>query len=164
MVFARTKLTVEDSFLKPQSKMEMRFSNINAEKLYHEIPKLLSSVFRVDEKHIQEKRFSWTHGEPQNFKVVWDVNKEMDAFSAMVLVLDLEGSSSKGMGNAAIVIEGYLRTEYPQDTFWQRSLLYEMMRMFWHKAFYVKKRMEYLAEGRRRLGILIDSLKKLARG
>lgn len=164
MVWARTKLLIEDDLIKPRNRMEVKFSGINPEKFYHEIPKLIASVFRIDERFIQEKKFSWTHGEPQKFKIAWDVNKELDLNSYYTFIIDLEGMSSKGVGNATIIIEAYLRTEYPQDTFWHRSLAYEMFRMFWHKAFYVSKRDKYMEEGRRLIGIFLSDVKALARG
>ena len=41
-------------------------------------------------------------------------------------------------------IKPRLITEYPQDTIWQQSIIYEIFRRFWHKFFYHRKRMEYL--------------------
>ena len=78
----------------------------------------------------------------------------------------ISGNISSGFSVRAsenIEIDGVVRTEYPQDTFWQKSLLYEIMRMFWHSAFYSSKRDEYLKEGRRLMSLFCDQLKALSR-
>lgn len=164
MVWARTKLMILDELLKPRNRMEVNFAGINPEKFYHTIPKLLMSAFRVDERQLQERKFSWSHGDPQKFRVVWELNKELDFFSYYTISVELEGSSSKGVGNANMFIEGFLKTEYPQDTLWHRSLVYEMIRMFWHKTFYISKREQYVIEGRRLIALFVDDLKKIVRG
>lgn len=161
MVWARTKLMIQDDLLKPRNRFVVNFSGINPNKFYHEIPKLIASVFRVDEKFIQEKKFSWTHGDPQKFKISWEVTKDLDLVSYYTIEINLEGSCSKGVGDAKIVLEGWLRTEYPQDTMWHKSLFYEMFRMFWHRTFYTNKRNEYILEGRRLISLLAESLKRL---
>jgi hypothetical protein len=56
-----------------------------------------------------------------------------------------------------------LRTEYPQDTLWQKTIFYEMMRVFWHRGFYHNKRREYIIEGRRLLAMLQDQIEEYFR-
>jgi len=70
---------------------------------------------------------------------------------------------SKGHGKADIEVEGALRTEYPQDTMWQKSLFYEFLRMAWHTMFYASKRDEYLRDGRVLLSFFVDQLKAMTR-
>ena len=163
MVWARTKLMIHDDLLKPLPKMYIRFSGPNPEKFYKEIYNLIVMSFRVPEHAIQERDFSWSKGDPEKFSAKWEVNKDLDKFSYYWLSIDLDGEVSKGHGKANIVVEGALRTEYPQDTVWQKSLLYEFLRMFWHTTFYSSKRDEYMREGRRLLSLFLDQLKALSR-
>lgn len=163
MVISRTKLLIHDDLLKPRPRMTISFTGTHPERFYHEIPKLLATVFRVGEEAIQEKKYYWSKGEPEKFKISWEVNKDLDKFSFYWIVIDFEGTVSKGSGSASIVIEGALRTEYPQDTVWEKSILHEFLRLLWHKTVYFSKRDEYLKEGRRLLGIFIEDLKGLTR-
>ena len=162
MVWARSKLLIHDDLLRPLNKMTMKFGGKNPDKFYKEIYHLMLVTFRVPEHSIQEKNFEWTTGEKQKFKIRWVINKDLDKFSYYWIEVNLSGDVSGGVGKADIVVDGALRTEYPQDTFWQRSLFYEFLRMFWHSTFYTAKRTEYLKEGRRILSHFLDSVKQMA--
>jgi len=72
----------------------------------------------------------------------------LDPYTYLYLRFDVSGSGNEKSGNAKIKIKPVMRTEYPQDTLWQRSLFYEMMRTFWHRMFYHRKREEYAEECR----------------
>ncbi len=161
MVWARTKLLIQDDLLRPRNRFTIHYNGSNPVKFYKELPKLICSVFRIHDEHFQEKKISWTHGDPEKFKIAWEASKELDSFSYYVILVELSGSQSKNMGSANIVIEGLLRTEYPQDTLWQRSIIYEMLRILWHNSFYVAKRNKYMEEGRRLMATLVEEIKKL---
>lgn len=163
MVWARTKLMIEDDLLRPLPILRVNFSGPNPEKFYKEIYNIALVSFRISDHAIQEKEFHWSKGEHEKFKVVWEINKDLDKFSYYFINIQLTGESSKKQGKASIMVEGVLRTEYPQDTFWQRSLIYEILRMFWHTVFYSAKREEYAREGRRMLSLFLDQLKVLTR-
>jgi hypothetical protein len=163
MVWARTKLMIHDDLLKPLPRMTIRFSGPNPEKFYKEIYNLIVMSFRVPEHSIQERDFSWTKGDPEKFSARWEVNKDLDKFSYYWIDVALSGEMSKGHGKADITVESALRTEYPQDTIWQKSLLYEFLRMTWHSLFYGSKRDEYMREGRRLLSFFLDQLKAMTR-
>jgi len=163
MAWARTKLLIHDDLLRPLNKMNLRFAGKNPEKFYKEIYNLILVTFRVPEHSIQEKDFSWTKGEKEKFSITWSVNKDLDKFSYYWMEINLRGEVSGGVGKVTIVVDAALRTEYPQDTFWQRSLIYEIGRMFWHTVFYSSRRDEYLKEGRRMLSQFLDSLKQLTK-
>lgn len=158
----RTKLTIDDDLLRPNPKVTLKFAIANPKKFYHLIPKIATSVFRTDEHHIQEKKTSWSRGEPEKFKINWELMKEIDRFSFYAVDISLEGSVGKDGGDLKIDIEGSLRTEYPQDTVWERSLLHEMLRVFWHRAFYTEKRDRFMVEGRRMMALLVEEIKKAA--
>jgi hypothetical protein len=164
MVWARTKLMVHDDLLKPRPRMTVRYTGPHPEKFYQEIPLLLASMFRVHEHNVTEKKFEWGKGDPEKFSIKWEINKDLDKFSYYWVDVSLSGFVSKGHGTADIIIDGALRTEYPQDTIWERSLFYEMIRMLWHTTFYHAKRVRYLMEGRRLLTTFADELKRLTRG
>ncbi len=163
MVFARTKLMIHDDLLRPRPRMSIHYSGPHPERFYHEIPRILSTVWRVHEETVHERKFAWSKGDPEVFTVNWEVNKDLDKFSYYMIGVSLSGSSSKGHGTATIMIDGALRTEYPQDTVWERSLLYEFMRMIWHTSFYKSKRDQYFEEGRRLLSTMVNDLKSLTR-
>lgn len=163
MVWARNKLVIHDDLLKPRNRFAVEFRGLKPDKFYHAVPKIFMSVFRTDEHHLQEKKISWTHGETEKFKIVWEGTKELDALSYLLFNIELSGSQSKGKGEANVVIEGWLRTEYSQDTIWEKSIFYEMLRIFWHKNFYVSQRNKYMEGGRREMSAFVEEIKKLAR-
>ena len=161
MVIARTKLMIHDDLFRPVPRLFVEYHGANVDELYDEIPKLVHAVFRVPVHNIQESKFSWTKGDPEKFKVIWEVSKDIDKFSYYYLQIVFEGQISKGKGHAKLSMEASLRTEYPQDTYFQRSLIYELLRMTWHSTFYTSKREEYIREGRRLMTQLAEKLKGL---
>ena len=163
MVWARTKLMLQDDLMKPRPVITFNFEGPDPEKFYHEIPSLLAKRFRITEHSIQERKFQWTKGDPEKFKIVWEVNKDIDRYSYYWIEVSLEGSSSKNHGKAAINITGALRTEYLQDTIWEKSILYEVMRMVWHSTFYNRKREIFMQEGRKNISSFMDDIKSLTR-
>jgi len=163
MVWARAKLMIHDDLLRPLSKVNVKFSGKNPEKFYKEVYNLLLISFRIHEHAVQEREFRWSKGDPEKFSIVWHAEKDLDKFSYYWIEVSLKGETSKGVGSAEIVVDAALRTEYPQDTFWQKSLLYEFLRMTWHSTFYQPKRDEYLREGRRMLSSFLDQLKSITR-
>ena len=162
MVWARTKLMIHDDLLRPVPKMIMNFESREPKKFYKEIYNLLVTNFRVQEHSVQEKEFHWAKGNPEKFKIKWELDKDLDKFSYYWIEVSLEGEASKSGGKVKVEIEGALRTEYPQDTMWQKSLLYEFLRMLWHSTFYSSKRDDYLREGRYLLSSFINELRVLS--
>ena len=159
MVWARSKLMIEDDLLSPLPIVKIKFSGPNPERFYKELYNLILVSFRVHEHSVQEKEFQWSKGETEKFSIAWEMNKDLDKFSYYFVNVRLNGEMSKGTGKAEVEVEGVLRTEYPQDTLWQRSLLYEVLRMFWHTTFYTSKRDEYLRDGRMLLSLFFNQVK-----
>ena len=159
-IFARTKLVIHDNCLEvaPGSPLPGRayitlnYSGPNPQNIYYQLKKILVSLFKIREDEIIEREFSWDRTKPEEtFHTVLEHVKDMDMFSFIHIVVTLDGEvrPSKEFGkegSATIKIEGWLRTEYPQDTVWQRSLLYEMFRTFYHKVIYRETRMKYKEE------------------
>ncbi len=163
MVVARTKLMIQDELLRPRPIVTLTYNGPNPEKFYNEIYNLLFTVWKVSERTLQEKKFVWKKGDPEEFEVTWEVDKDLDKFSYYWIELSLRGESSKGYGKATITVHAALRTEYPQDTILQKSLLYEFLRVLWHNTFYISRRDEYVREGRILLSLFLEKLKELTR-
>ncbi|MEM7815847.1 MAG: hypothetical protein QXN71_01875 [Candidatus Aenigmatarchaeota archaeon] len=150
MVFARSKLTMEDNcFEEEPGAVEMRFVGPNVIKLYKKMYETIKAVFRCSDADIQETEYNWGKSERgEKFDITWWLHKDMDIFSYFYIQFTLTGEGTEKAGSARIRVRGLLRTEYPQDTVWQRSLFYEMLRTFWHRVFYHRKREEYAEECR----------------
>jgi len=158
-IFARTKLIIHEDCLEvsgsplPGKKfMTLEYSGPNPQAAYYQAKKLLAQITRVPENEIIERDFTWRReGEEENFSVTFDVIKDMDRFSFIQISISMKGKIKPSKefgkeGNLSINIEGVLRTEYPQDTLWQRSLIYEMFRTFYHKFIYEDARKKYKQE------------------
>jgi hypothetical protein len=166
-VFARTKLVIHDDCLVPPepSFITLNYSGPNPQKIYPYIKKLMLTIFKADEKDLQEREFFWDRSKAEEkFKVKFDLIKDLDTFSFMEVEVSLEGNvkPSKEFGKEGEVklkIEAWIRTEYPQDTIWQRSLLYEMFRVFYHKVIYEETRKRYKEECKELVGRFATELK-----
>jgi len=150
MVFAREKMTIEDiCFYSEPGTVELRYVGPNPVALYAKCTELLKSVWNVPASQIQEIKSSWgKSAESEKVECTWWVFKDMDIFSYLMIRINFKAEGNKDNGKASLNIKGYMRTEYPQDTIWQRSILYEIVRTFWHRAFYRRKREEYAEECR----------------
>ncbi|MBI4181672.1 MAG: hypothetical protein HY520_01765 [Candidatus Aenigmarchaeota archaeon] len=150
MVFARSKLVLEDNcYEEDPGSVEMKLIGPNVPKMYNVAFELIKAVFNVTDSDIQETTYSWgKSAKGEKFKVTWWLHKDMDLFSYLYTSFKLSGQGDAQGGSLTLSMKGILRSEYPQDTVWQRSLFYEMMRTFWHRAFYHKKREEYAEECR----------------
>jgi hypothetical protein len=163
MAFARAKLTMEDNcFVEEPGGVSIRFVGPNVKKLYKLMHESMKSVFNVTSSDIQETDYNWGKTDKgEKFKVRWWIHKDLDVFSYLYVRMDISGEDDgKGGGKVAIETRGLLRTEYPQDTVWQRSLLYEIMRTFWHRVFYHKKREEYAEDCRHMTILFMEKMKE----
>ncbi len=162
MVFARTKMVLEDKcFEEDPGTIEIRFVGPGVTKLYRKMHELMVSVFSVPLSEIQETRYEWGVAKDKNkFRMRWWLHKDLDINSYLYIRFDLNGEGTDEKGNCWVVIKGWLRTEYPQDTVWQRSLPYEMIRTFWHRIFYRQKREEYIEECRHTMILYEKEIKK----
>ncbi len=158
MVFARTKLILEDRcFEEEPGTIEVKMRVPRITKVYRKIYEMLRGAWNVPESEIQESFFNWSKEKGQDkFHVRWWVHKDIDVFTYIYVRVDLHGSGTDEEGTVLVRIKGWLRSEYPQDTVWQRSLFYEMLRTFWHRVFYRQKREEFAEECRHTM-IYFDS-------
>jgi len=149
MVWARTRLSIWDYVFEPVKQISINYTGKSPEKFYKKINELIRTVYAVPEGYVQEKAYDWQKTkEGEKFKISWEVNKMFDQFSYLLVEIELKGSESGGGGQSSIVIKPRVITEYPQDSVWQQSIFYEMVRRFWHSMFYHKKRMQYLDRAR----------------
>lgn len=164
-VFARTKLLIHDYCLFPLPFATFSYSGPNPQNAYEYIKKLFLTIFNVDEREIQEREFRWDRsGADEVFHVRWEIIKDLDQFTFEHIVIGLDGVSkpSKEFGKEGTLkmrLEGRIRTEYPQETLWQRSLIYEMFRVFYHKVVYESSRKKYIEECRAELGRFSEELR-----
>ncbi len=161
MVFARSKLLMQDNcFEKDPGDVELKYVGPHVSKLYDFLHHVIKSVFNIPSSAIQEEKYNWGKGETEKYSVSLITHKDLDMFSYIYLKVSLKASGNEKMGNATIVIKPYMRTEYPQDTIWQRSILYELLRTLWHRMFYASKRDQYMEECRHLTYMMQDKLRE----
>ena len=161
MVWARTKLVLHDNcFREEPGKLIIKYVGPNPGKIYKKLYELMKTIFKVKDSDIQETKYNWGVGEKQKFDVGFFLHKDLDKFSFIVLEVKLRGAGNEKGGEATIELDPYLRTEYPQETVWERSLFYEMLRTFWHKVFYRDTREKYLEECRHLVTFLQEKLRE----
>lgn len=164
MVYARTKLMMQDNcFPEDPGDVQLKYVGPHVSKIYQRLYEIVKSVFNVPSSAIQEDKYNWGKGETEKFKVNWLIHKDVDNFSYMYLKVSISAEGTEKMGNATIRLKPYLRTEYPQDTLWQRSLFYEFVRTFWHRTFYHHRRDEMMEECRHISILLQKKMQELFR-
>ncbi len=159
MVFARTRLLIEEDVLKPENVQNLKFEVNDPKKMYDQFYDIVRQVFSVREAAVQEKELSVT--KKGKISAAFEVVKDLDDISYYYIILKFKGSPGEP-GTVKIKVEPYVRTEYPQDTVWQKSLLYEVGRMFADKVFYERKRLQYVADLQRRVKKFRQKLQKAA--
>ncbi len=164
MVYARTKMMLQDNcFQKDPGDVQMKYVGPHVAKIYQRFFEIIKNVFNVPESAIQEENYNWGKGVTEKFKANWLVHKDIDSFTFIYVKIQMSGEGTDKMGNASIRIKPYLRTEYPQDTLWQRSVFYEFVRTFWHRTFYHNKRDEVMEDCRQLTAMVQKKLQELFR-
>lgn len=162
MVWARSKMIIQEYPYNQRRDLIIGWAGKDPEKAYLEIYYILKDVFNVPDSHIQEIMFQWdTIGNKEKFKVIWRVVKEFDIYSYLRVDISISGESVNGYGKINVYIKPRFLTEYPQDSLFQQTILYEIWRRFWHVVFYDKSRARYLNESRALLREFQDRLKQL---
>ncbi len=150
-IFSRTKMLIEDDCIR-QKIILLDYHGPNPQNIYKQIRILLKSIFKVNEREIEEKIFDWDRTSPnEKFKIHFIVEKDVDPHSYYHIEVTLTGDSRPSKefgkeGNANVQIESMLRIEYPQDNFWQRSVFYEFFRVIFHNVIYKSERYKLLDE------------------
>lgn len=152
--FARSKLLIENHCITYRPKVSFTFSGPNPQKAYKKLLKIIVDDINIPRQNIQEKYMKWDRsGATEKFRADWEVVKDFDKFSYMFLEIKMEGhvKPSKEFGkegDVTITMQGIIRTEYPQDTLWERSFVYEALRSFYHKLFYADRVKQYVSDCR----------------
>ena len=166
MVFARTKILIHDWCIeeKPVT-LKINYTGPNPQLAVKKYVEVLKRVFNVTDSQVMEKIFNWDRsGKTERFDIEYEVRKDLDKNTYMFIQGGLTGSVSPSeefgkIGNVTIKIYGAIRAEYPQDTFWQRSLLYELIRVFYHKIIYISRWEKYMEDCREAMHLFIDEMK-----
>lgn len=164
-IFARQKLTIEEDCLLPSPKIWLTYTGPNPQKGYAKIVELLKTNLKVKPENIQERDFKWDRASvPEKFSGAIEAFRDFDKFSYMLMWVDFSGDArpSKEFGKEGtlkVSLDAVIRTDYPQDTVWEKSLIYEIFRSFWHKVFYQERRYIYREECRKLLITFQNELK-----
>jgi len=166
MVFARSKILIHDYCLeeKPVA-LTLSYNGPNPQLAVKKYIELLKLVFKVGDSEVQEKIFNWDRsGKEEKFEIEFELRKDMDKISYLWIQGTLEGtirpSEEFGKeGNIRINIRGAVRAEYPQDTIWEKSIVYEFFRVLYHKILYVSAWEKYMADCREMLRLFIEEMK-----
>ena len=151
-VLARMKLMVEEEIYPPKGTAKGSPRSIhsyvgpNPAKLYPKTRELFKGIFNATDSDLHEEIYDWGKGEKETFHVRFYLHRDIDKFTYYMIRVDVKGEGTEKSGKGSVTIRPLLRTEYPQDTLWQRSLFYEFLRTFWHRLFYHKRREEYNEE------------------
>lgn len=126
----------------------------NPEKIIHFLPKLVRLVFNPTTW--QQKEIKVAEGK---YESAWYLFRDLDAYTYFRVDIELEVKYKDGKGSAKIKLgEPVIITEYPQETLWQKSFFYEIIRMFWHNYFYQKKLIAHLDWGRLQVSCFEEKL------
>ena len=137
------KLTIWNDLYKRGSKpgvktLEYSYKGKDVKKLVDFVPKLIQTIFMPT--MWQQKEISVTE---DTYEVYWYVFKDLDSFT--YFRVDIEVKIDFKSGKAKIKLsEPVIVTEYPQETYWQKTFFYELLRLIWHNLFYNKKVEEYM--------------------
>ncbi len=166
MVFARSKIMIHDyCFEEKPVVLTLNYTGPNPQLAVKRYIDLLKTVFKVKDDDVQEKFFNWDRsGKEERFDVEFELRKDLDKITYVFVQGGLDGvvKPSKEFGKEGRVrvrIRGAIRAEYPQDTIWQRSIVYEFFRVMYHKLIYVDVWEKYMADCREMLRLFIDEMK-----
>lgn len=164
-IFARHKLTIEEDCMLPTPKLRLNYSGPNPQKVYPKIMEVLKSTLKIKTENIQEKEYKWDRSAvPEKFSAALEAFKDLDKFTYVLLWVDVDGTVKPSKefgkeGDLTLVLDGVIRTDYPQDTVWEKSLVYEAIRVFWHRIFYQDQRYKFRATCRDMMLTLQNAIK-----
>lgn len=165
-IFARAKLLLEDRCLTYRPKMEFSYIGPNPDKAYPKLIDILTRSLNIPRENIQEKGFKWDRSKPEEkFSASFEVIKDLDKFTYMYIEISMSGTVKPSKefdkeGSVKFAMGGMIRTEYPQDTLWERSFFYEMLRTFYHRVFYKERRYKWIQECRDQMLQIQNELKE----
>ena len=154
-----TRLTIRNELYKRGAKpglvdLKYSYEGKKVKKLIDFIPKLVKTVFNPTTW--QQELVETKEG---GYSASWRVFKDLDYYTYLRFDLKLEIEFRGDEGKATIVIgEPCIVSEYPQETYWQKTFIYEIFRVLWHNLFYNKKVEEYMDWGRTQISCFEEKL------
>jgi hypothetical protein len=116
----------------------------NVHNIYHQIKDVLTIRCYINPKRINEEVYE--HEKTGNVEKIYsklEAFKPLDKFTQLVIEIHqhitlrrVDKKDVKYVGDLDIEIIGYVRTEYPQETAIQKSILWNAFRVFYEKALY----------------------------
>jgi len=166
MVFARSKIMIHDYCLEEKPVvLTLNYTGPNPQLAVKKYIELLKLAFKVKDSDIQEKFFDWDRsGKEERFDIEFELRKDLDKITYIFVQGGLDGvirpSEEFGKeGRVRVRIRGAIRAEYPQDTFWQKSIVYEFFRVMYHKLIFVGIWEKYMEDCREMLKLFVDEMK-----
>ena len=163
-MLARMKLMIEEELYPPRGTAKgsprsiLTYVGPNAAKIYPRTREIIKGVFNATDADIHEEIYDWGKDEKEKFRVRFMFHRDLDKFTYYFIIFTISGESGEKGGKCSVTMRPLLRTEYPQDTLWERTIFYEMIRVFWHRIFYHNSRREYIWEGRNLMNMVQDQL------
>lgn len=146
-------LLMEDDCLAPRHYLELEYNGPNPFKVYMASKPILRKIFEVETKDLWERDFRWDiAGDPHTFYIKIYIDKSLDRFTSMSVEIIFQGwqpSDPNKVGKVKIKLGGVIKTRFPQNTYFQRSLFYRWFIWFYTRYFYNETRRNHLLKCRR---------------
>lgn len=157
------KLRIEDS---SDIEPHLRIKNIpNPHKVYAEIEDIIE--YRIGIEDINEEKYEHKKGgKEEEVHVEIEAVKPLDKFTKIVISVEIDTTLKpvhkediEYIGNIEIEAEGKVRTEYPQETALQKSILWDAFRSFYEKTLYGDIKENYMKMCNKYMRTLRDEIK-----
>jgi hypothetical protein len=136
------KLRVED---KCELSPRLKVTGVpDPQRIFSLVKEVLIMRCRLKEDDINEKIYEHDKSTvPEKIHAFIEAYKHLDRYSDVVLEITMDfvlkpvhREGVEYVGDAKVKIEGFVRTEYPQDSILQKSILWNVFRTFYEKAIY----------------------------
>lgn len=128
----------------------------NPQEVYKEIKDILIIKCKIDSRDINERAYEHKKGDPEKVHMFLEAWKWKDKYTRIVYEIEMDmvlhrvdKGEIKFIGDVEIEIEGFVRTEYPQETTLQKSIVWDAFRAFYEKTLYGDLREEYMDDCRK---------------
>lgn len=161
----RDRLRIED---KSHIKVHLRPKNIpNPQDAYNEIVDILVMRNNFGKNDIREQKYEHEmHEDSEVIRAEIRAYKPKDRFSYIYIKTNMkiemrptENEEYDYVGDLEVRSTGKVRTEYPQKSAFQRSILWHAFRAFYEKVLYGDVRQNYMNECDEYMRVLRDELK-----
>ncbi|MFB6215497.1 MAG: hypothetical protein ABEJ72_00785 [Candidatus Aenigmatarchaeota archaeon] len=116
----------------------------NPQEAYNEVVNILTMRCGFDKSDVDEKKYKHSReGDMETVHSEISATKSLDKYSKVVIDVEMDikmkpvqGEEFDYVGDLEVDINGKVKTEYPQDSMFQRSILWHAMRVFYEKFLY----------------------------